>query len=113
MSQHYSDPTRESDLHSLPNVEIWAENVTIVRSRCGEFEVPAKSEWARGFCPSCDRATCVNDLNDQNKDTGLEQTTKIAWWWWSCVPGYLPESEPKGPFATEAKALTDAQNMEG
>ena len=28
-----------------------------------------------------------------------------AWWAWMCEPGCLPDSEPCGPFATEAVAL--------
>lgn len=33
-----------------------------------------------------------------------------GWFWWSCFPGCLPDSEPNGPFATEAEALADAQD---
>ena len=33
-----------------------------------------------------------------------------GWYWWSCFPGCLPDSERFGPFATEAEALADAQS---
>lgn len=32
-----------------------------------------------------------------------------GWYWWACFPGCLPDSDPNGPFATEAEALADAQ----
>lgn len=32
-----------------------------------------------------------------------------GWYYWYCFPGCLPDSEPMGPFATEAEALADAQ----
>lgn len=28
-----------------------------------------------------------------------------AWYWWSCFPGCLPDSDPIGPFATECATL--------
>ncbi len=108
--KHYSDPKRENEPHALPDVEVWSDFVTIVRSKCGEFEVARESESARGFCPSCERATCVLDLDTFDKaESGIEHTERIAWWWWSCFPGCLPDSEPFGPFATEADALADAR----
>ncbi len=35
-----------------------------------------------------------------------------GWYWWSCFPGCLPDSDPFGPFATEAEALANAQDVE-
>lgn len=32
-----------------------------------------------------------------------------GWYWHTCLPGCLPDSEPCGPFASEALALADAQ----
>ena len=33
-----------------------------------------------------------------------------GWYYWACSPGCLPDSEPLGPFDTEAEALEDAQS---
>lgn len=30
-----------------------------------------------------------------------------GWYWWSCHPGCLPDSDPRGPFDTEQDALLD------
>ena len=34
-----------------------------------------------------------------------------GWYWWSCFPGYLPDSDPSGPFNTELAAIADAQDF--
>lgn len=33
-----------------------------------------------------------------------------GFYWWTCFPDCLPDSEPNGPFDTEEEALRDAQN---
>ncbi len=98
MSQHYS----------LPDVEVWSDYITIVRSRCGQFEVPRDSDNARGFCPSCGRATCVDALTFE--DSGIERTERIGWFWWTCLPGCLPDSDAHGPYDTEQAAINAAQD---
>lgn len=35
-----------------------------------------------------------------------------GWYWQSCYPGCLPDSEPVGPFPTQCAAITDAQLIE-
>lgn len=36
-----------------------------------------------------------------------------GWYWWACFPGCLPDSDPFGPFETEAEALADARDFDG
>ena len=31
-----------------------------------------------------------------------------GWYWWACLPGCLPDSDPAGPFDTEEEARCDA-----
>lgn len=31
-----------------------------------------------------------------------------GWYWWSCYPGCLPDSNPFGPFPTSEAAYADA-----
>jgi len=33
------------------------------------------------------------------------------WYYWSCFPGCLPDSDPIGPFDTSAEAYHDAQGF--
>lgn len=75
MSQHYSDPERESDPYALPDVEVFYAD---------EGELPSPES-----------------------DPGREMMG--GWYWWSCFPGCLPDSDPFGPFDSEAEALADAQ----
>lgn len=106
MSQHYTDTSRESETYSLPDVEVWEDTITIIRSRCGEFEVGREAEAARGFCPSCDRATCVESLDTfDGEASGIQHTDRKGWFWWICFPGCLPDSEPHGPYASEQDAI--------
>ena len=47
---------------------------------------------------------------DYNDGIALkEDRLKHGWYWWACVPGCLPDSEPQGPYATEAAAEADAK----
>ena len=105
MSQHYSNPDREDDTYSLPDVEVWEDTIVEISTDCGVFEVGSLSENARGFCPSCDKATCVHDLDDD----GIVRTERTGWFYWFCFPGCLPDSEPNGPYATEQEAIDAAQ----
>ena len=34
-----------------------------------------------------------------------------GWYWWACFPGCLPDSDPSGPFETEADALANARDF--
>ena len=79
--QAYSNPSRASDPHALPDVEVFQITGDIAETRDGEFI-------------------------DQE---GLPLPP--GWYWWSCMPGCLPDGEPTGPFETEAEALADAQNV--
>ena len=36
-----------------------------------------------------------------------------GWFWWTCLPGCLPDSCAFGPFASHAEALADAMENAG
>jgi hypothetical protein len=42
-----------------------------------------------------------------------EQGITGGWFWWSCLPGCMPDSSPTGPFKTYAAALADARDNDG
>lgn len=81
--QTYSDPRRESDPYALPDVEV--------------FEVWTDPDGKRH-----------NDFESEDVDDDWE--CEDGWYWWSCFPGCLPDSEPVGPFDTEDEALADARD---
>lgn len=77
MTQAYSDPSRESDPHALPDVEVFYRTA---------------------------RAIVLDDWRHEDGELMGE-----GWYWWYCLPGCMPDSEPNGPFDTEAEALADAR----
>jgi hypothetical protein len=80
MSQHYSDPSRESETYALPDVEVF-------------YITPAQA------------ANRVSNYDDGTSD----DCTEPGWYFWYCFPGCMPDSEPMGPYATEAEAVAAAQ----
>ena len=89
MPQHYSDPERESDPHALPDVEIFYRTETEIAN---DARLNAGSAYADN--PWCD---------------GDGEPLGAGWFYWYCFPGCLPDSDPIGPFGSEAEALADAQ----
>lgn len=76
----YSDESRENDERSLPDVEVfYADEDTI--------EI-----WNDERCNEYDAMAYTE-----------------GWYYWLCLPGCLPDSEPIGPFETEEEALDDAK----
>lgn len=82
--QAYSDPKREQDPYSLPDVEV--------------FKV-SHSSSGLGYI---DGETIIREDAEPMED---------GWYWWSCFPGCLPDGDPIGPFDTKAEALADAQEF--
>jgi hypothetical protein len=92
MSQHYSDPSRASDPHALPDVETFQARY----GYCPECQ-------SLVFSPTCTMGACA-ECNHR-----ITKLDEHGWFYWFCLPGCLPDSEPFGPFPTEDEALADAQ----
>jgi hypothetical protein len=82
--QAYSNRERDSDPYSLPDVEVFY--------------------WTR------EEATAYFSQFDEYADQTRDGGTGEGWYWWTCLPGCLPDSEPIGPFETKDAALADAQD---
>jgi hypothetical protein len=96
MTQAYSDPTRESDLHSLPDVEVFHQS---------------QQDFIRSEAGSVQRIRLDNER--ETTPNNFQASASLAgWYWWSCFPGCLPDSDPYGPYDTEEQALEAAQNTE-
>jgi len=77
----YSNPERENLPHALPDVEVFY----VTAEEAKEFE-------------------------------GENETDEIyyvgeGWYWWSCFPGCLPDSDPFGPFDSEAEAIENMRDF--
>ena len=99
MSRHYSDPSRESDRHALPDVEVfYVEGDAFDPDHDdGTWMYDRALEWMEE-CEEEDTATAYSDM----------QSALAGWYWWYALPGCLPDSAPNGPFASENDALVDA-----
>lgn len=80
MSYHYTDESRESDDHALPDIEIFYD----------DSDVP---EWGG---------------EPRNYDSDGDPI-QPGWYYWSCFPGCMPDSDPMGPYDTEQDALDAAR----
>ena len=81
MSQIYTDETRENDPYALPDAEVFYVS---------QMEV---------------------NYNLQNIDHADEYTiTEAGWYYWSCFPGCLPDSDAIGPFETEQESIDYARD---
>lgn len=106
MAQHYSDETRASDPHALPDVEtFYATALEVAASSAYEeerFEYMRRREFRLASMNTRDRERMLEAMVEELGITG-------GWYWQACFPGCLPDGDPIGPFATEAEALADAR----
>lgn len=103
--QAYSDPRREDEPTALPDIEVFYQDGSDIFE--GGYE---------GRCDSCGRHGMLADGFGSEQPLCLacaKESYGPGWYWWSCFPGCLPDSEPNGPFETDAEALADAQANAG
>jgi hypothetical protein len=110
--QVYSDPSRESDPHALPDVEVFqltAREAALSLSASlfetfeeDVYEFSKRHEFRLWSMNSKVREAMFDAMFDELGITG-------GWYYWMCFPGCLPDSEPVGPFATADEAMAAAQ----
>ena len=103
--QAYSDPKRASDPHSLPDVEVFQLTAQEAAAQDEElvWEYSRKHEFR--LCHMNSRVQeAMLDAIVENE--GIEG----GWFWWTCLPGCMPDSCAFGPFETRQLALQDAQD---
>ena len=102
--QEYSDPSRSDDPYALPDVEVFQLTAIEVAEREDDLidEYQRRHEYRLAGMNSRVREALLEAIVDEQQITG-------GWYWWSCFPGCLPDSDPEGPFPTEADALDDAR----
>lgn len=100
MTQAYSNPKRENDPYSLPDVEV--------------FYISAE-EFQSADEDSIFYDMYIQNIGEENRiDESDDLENRVAqdmegFYYWSCLPGCMPDSDPIGPFETEAEAIADAQ----
>jgi len=89
MPHFYTDPSRESELHALPDA--WA-----TFCEAGEMADHFGSDW-------------LSSEPDPEEDR--EELTPAGFYVCACFPGGLPDSEWSGPFSTFAEAVAYWREM--
>jgi hypothetical protein len=104
MPQAYSDPSRESDDHALPDLEIFQLTAAEIAAQDEELvsEYMKRREFRLAGFNYRDREKMIDAIIEEEKITG-------GWFYWYCFPGCLPDSEMIGPFKTYQEALKDAR----
>jgi hypothetical protein len=103
MAQYYSDPEREDDAYTLPDVEIFymtAEEFLDANEDTWMAERVAETIGPMGDYDGTD------DYTEKVRKTAAEFS---GWYYWFCSPGCLPDSEAVGPFKSRREALEDAR----
>jgi hypothetical protein len=102
--QAYSSKEHEKDKYALPDVEVFeltAEEVALMDEDL-VLNYMSKPEYRLAAMNTQDREKMIDAIISENSIEG-------GWFWWTCLPGCLPDSVPFGPFATAKEALEDAQ----
>jgi hypothetical protein len=101
----YSDQTREDETYALPNVEVFYLTAEEAVELDEDLMYEARKEFPLAGMNSRDRDKAIAWAVEESGATG-------GWYYWYCFPGCLPDSEPFGPYATEAEAVAAAQDNE-
>ncbi len=104
MTQHYSDPERESDPYALPDIEVFQLTAREVAELDEDtiYEFMKRHEYRLASMNSKTREAMFDAMIEEN---GIEG----GWFYWFCFPGCLPDSEPFGPYGTRQEAIEAAQ----
>ena len=102
MAQEYSNPARESDPYALPDIEVFELTAAEQVEQDEELMWKASKRFPLAAMNSRERNKAI--------DWAIEESgAKGGWFWWTCLPGCLPDSDAMGPFDTYAEALADAR----
>jgi hypothetical protein len=72
------------------NIELWVDTVTTCNS-CGA--TTPHTHWRDSLEHE---GNCADERDPNVTGPRVTHGTNAKWWWWSCSPGCLPESEPMG-----------------
>ena len=108
--QVYSDPSRDDDdKYALPDVEVFQLTATEVAEMDEDsiHEFSRRHEFRLASMNRRVRDAMLDAMVDELGITG-------GWFYWYCLPGCMPDSEPHGPFDTaeEAKQAAIDENAD-
>ena len=97
MPYHYTDETRATDPHALPDIEVFHQDVR-------QFVEAEMGSW---------QYELVLDLPTESHSNLTNCVPLAGFYFAHGLPGCLWDSDPIGPFDTEAEALAEARSSAG
>ena len=98
MTQEYSNPDRETDPYSLPELEIFERTARECALDDEELVWEYYKRFPLSHMNSRDRERMIDTIVEEEEIRG-------GWFYWYCFPGCLPDSEAIGPFDSYDEAL--------
>jgi len=104
MTQFYTDESRETETHALPDAEVFQLTAREAAEYCEEdiYQFSKRHEFRLASMNSRDRDAMFDAMIEELGITG-------GWFYWFCFPGCLPDSTPFGPFDTRQEAIDAAR----
>jgi hypothetical protein len=103
--QLYSMPESERSAYTLPDIEVFYQTAR-------EFaESDSNEELIHEYLrkPAFRLASMNSKTRDAMFDAMIEEECiEGGWFWWTCLPGCMPDSPAFGPFKTKEEAANDA-----
>ena len=103
----HSTPEAERSEYTLPDIEIF-------QLTAREYaESDSNEELIREYMrrPEFRLASMNSRTRDAMFDAMIEEESiEGGWFWWTCLPGCLPDSSAFGPFKTKSDAMKDAMD---
>lgn len=102
--QAYSNPKRESDKWSLPDIEIFELTAAEVAEMDEDLihEYMKRTEYRLAGMNRATREKMFEAIVEEECISG-------GWFYWYCLPGCMPDSSPFGPYKTKDEALAAAR----
>lgn len=95
IAEHFVDGELEEQAHKLKNVEFFEVTpARFLNAEAGSWLADALAQDGEGLTDTPDRNDAAERL--------------AGWYYWTCCPGCLPDSEANGPFTSEQDARKDA-----
>lgn len=86
------------------------KNVEVFHVSAEDFEQAEPGTWPADLLDAAVKEALTGDYDQAEVEPATEEAAKglAGYYWWTCSPGCLPDSEAVGPFETREEAEEDA-----